>query len=155
MMRLITVVCLSFAFVGCGKAINDTLPSVADITAIDASLYNRPDSGPSIPKFSILPQDYDKIISLLADAQVDRRPSKWQVLGSIVISRSSGSDCEIDLYWTSRGLGAFSISGTYYRGSTDEHLIGVLTACHARTQHEDGVVEQPSGDDRQKSVSNE
>jgi len=137
------LILLCFALGGCGRKISDVVPLAADVTAVEASLFNRPDSGPDIAAFSVLPQDHGKVLPLFTGARIDSSPAKWQVLGMVSIARSNGSTCMVDLYWTGGGSGAFSVGSTYYRGSNDKEIIAVLTGCHMAAQAKDGLVEQP------------
>ena len=150
----LVVLCACLTAVGCGNPISDVLPQASDVTAIEARLYNRPDSGPDIAPFSILQADFPKVLSLFDGAKVDHNPASWQGLGALSITKSDGSTCLVVLYWTGAGPGAFSIDG-YYRGSSDNEIISTLSACYAATHLEEGFTEQPPEDDNPGTATQE
>jgi hypothetical protein len=103
-----------------------------------ASLYNRADSGPDIEDFTISAQDYNKVLALFDGRKLDISPAKWQVLGYIAIEGTSSHPLRINLFRTGDDSGAFSIDGTYYRGTTDGAIIAVLNDCYKAFQERQG-----------------
>ncbi|MBD3675460.1 MAG: hypothetical protein HUJ26_18260 [Planctomycetaceae bacterium] len=134
-MKVILVAWPCLALAGCQSQVEEPLPPIADISEMRAGLYNRPDAGPDIDEFVVLPEDYLKVLSLFGDRQLDNNPAAWQVLGGVTIKCEDGAESLISFYWTGHDRGAFKIDDRYYRGSEDSEIISVLIDCHTAAQN--------------------
>ena len=101
-------------------------PPISTVNEITARLYNRPDDGPNLEEFNLPPSSRVLILNALDGAQEDDNPMKWQVLGNLDIALEKQT-IEVRLFWTNQSSGAFRINETYYRGSSDEELIRIIS----------------------------
>ncbi len=101
-------------------------PPAEKVKEISAQLYNRPDGGPDIEIFKLPSTSHQQILKALDGALEDEDPVKWQALGNLDIVLHSGS-FEIHLFWTNQTTGAFMVNDVYYRGSSDEELIRLIS----------------------------
>jgi hypothetical protein len=101
-------------------------PSPSDVSSMTAQLYNRRDGGADITKFEIPKSSRQAILDGLNGARQDNNPMKWQVLGDIEMTLSTGS-VDVSLFQTGKKLSAFRANGTYYRGCSDADFIRLIS----------------------------
>ena len=99
---------------------------------MNAEVYGRDKAA----NFSVPAKHFAPLLQSLRPAVKDWNPSKWAVLGELVITTHDGKRTRVGLYRTSSGLGAFSTEPDdspvsrkqYYRGSTDKAIKDALIA---------------------------
>jgi hypothetical protein len=116
-------VSLALGSLGCGGG--PQLPSAAEIESIEVVKDGK--------QIATFPKDrFPKVLALLQSASVDRKPKKWEVMGrDLKIRTMDGATINVWMFSTYEGSGAFAVgptweNRTYYRGSTDAEMKGVL-----------------------------
>ena len=124
------VLLLSLISAGCKNQVASfAAPATSDVISIQAQLYASPDGSEHIDNFEVPKSSYKAIIEALNGAGHDDKPMKWQVLGDIKIHHSTGI-LEVSLFLTGKERGAFSANGQYYRGSSDQNFIRLISSTH-------------------------
>ena len=117
-------------------------PSLSQVSGITAQLLNRPDKGENIEAFEVPKSFHQAFLEILNDAKVDTDPMKWQFLGNMAITHSTGS-VEVRLFWTGKQLGAFQSNGHYYRGGSDTGFIELISSARNDLSGQDAA-KQPT-----------
>ncbi len=121
-MKLLSATAIALVFVvGCvvvgrgGAAF--VAPDESEVSKIIA--YDWDSAGPDgRPPETTLPKaKHAELLQLLDGARRDRTPAKWEVLGRVEITTDDGL-VEVNLFSTSKEVGAFRSGGKYYRGGS-------------------------------------
>jgi hypothetical protein len=133
------------------------LPSGSEVIGMRAALQPDDDDPNALKEFPVPSEHMQKILSALVPADRDWTPAKWQVAGHLHVDCKDGNSYRVDLYWTRKSVGAFSVHrpdwprnaglfvSNYFRGGSEPALREALTAAYAA--HEAEVKkQQPKGE---------
>jgi hypothetical protein len=122
------------------------LPSADNVLNMKATLLRDIDNETEFKEFTVPDAHVPKILSALAQAERDSSPAKWVVAGHLDLECKDGNTYRIDLYWSHKPVGAFSVHrrdgprnpgyfvSNYFRGGSDQALREAITAAHAAYQ---------------------
>ncbi len=103
-----------------------TLPGPWQIQSMNAEVYGRDNDS----TFSVPAKHFAALLAAFRPAVMDWSPSKWVVVGELLITTDNGKRIRVGLYRTRAAIGAFSIESEnpqssgrqYYRGGTDNAM---------------------------------
>ncbi len=105
-----------------------SLPSEQSITQITVKLdgYRPEVHGYLTNHYTLTQSDYGLFMKLLVDSKRTLIPIKWQSLGTIKLTTSSGQITTIDLFSTFQTRGAFDIDGKSFRTLSEPAMMKFL-----------------------------
>jgi hypothetical protein len=107
-----------------------TLPPLGEIEAMRAIYYD----GEKNVHFPVPREKWPYILDALTPAEKDDAPMKWQVIGTLVITKHGGHEVAVELFSLRELPGAFCVWKfwwrVYYRGGESAKLDAALRAAY-------------------------
>ncbi|MCH8829811.1 MAG: hypothetical protein IID45_09565 [Planctomycetes bacterium] len=116
---------------GAGKEPADSTKALPKLENIDGIKARLAQPQPVIPRFDVPRDHWNAILAGLSTARFDFDPAKWEMMGTLDITRKEeGDSVRVTLYFA-RGDGAFKIDGQYYRGGKSKELETAIRKAYA------------------------